>query len=129
MNDTDILTSTPTKTPCLVCNKRFKIGQKIAVVLDTTITATTNQGERFGADNDWTAEEFIHEQCYEDMRNALGTVRKVALLNSLRTEYGIHADMITDYIEEAEHQDWLQFQTASELRDDMLLYYDDLGEL
>ena len=125
----NILTSVPTDTTCLYCNKRFKFGQKIVVVLDTTITATTNFGARVGADADYTNEEFIHEQCFEDMRNALGITRKAALLTGLRTRYGIASEYITSYIDEAEHQDgytyWLQFQTVEELRTDMHLYYKD----
>jgi len=125
----DVLTSIPTETSCIVCNKRFLLGQQVEVVLNTKIVATTDMGRRFGVDADHTREEFIHEQCFEDMKDALGTTRKAALLTDLRTTYGIHADMILEYINEAEHQDgityWLQFQTAEELRTDMHLYYKD----
>lgn len=125
--ETDVLTSFSSDTTCIVCDKRFELGQQVEVVLNTTIAYTVDLGDRLAADAVHTKAEVIHEQCFEDMKDALGTVRKVRLLTDLRTTYGIHADMCQEYINEAEHQDgityWLQFQTAEELRTDMHHYY------
>ena len=65
----DFLSVDEPSKPCPLCNRKFKEGQAIRVVLETTvhITHLGSEGRFIGADLNWHGEEWVHEECYCNM--------------------------------------------------------------